>query len=341
VIRDSGDGRNIDPQLGSLSGEGSLQRGAVQEAHRIETRGTEYPTGTLTYYDTPVIKRAVWSWTVPLYYYVGGTAGGSAVLGAAAILIAPAEFPRLIVGTRWISALGGVISGGLLIHDLGRPSRFLNMLRVFRPTSPMNLGSWVLTGFGAASTVSLVAMEGPPFLHRIGKIAGIKAGVLGLILSGYTGVLVANTVVPVWQRPRRMLPLLFLASAMSSASSLLDFFDWNLRERKAIALFGAIGYLADLTCGQIVEQQIALVPEAVKPLHEGFSGFLWRAGKAMTAISLALSLAPGHSNRKRRCIGVLGTTGALCLRFGIHYAGQRSADNPRAIFLQQHADKPT
>jgi formate-dependent nitrite reductase membrane component NrfD len=284
-----------------------------------------------TYYDRPVIKKSVWSWSIPLYYYVGGTAGGSAVLGAAATLLGRDQFPRLTVRTRWIGAIGGVASGALLIYDLGRPSRFLNMLRVFRPTSPMNMGSWVLTGFSCASGLSAVASGSS------GDAAAVGAGALGLVLSGYTGVLVANTVVPVWQRPHRTLPLLFLASAMSGAASLLNFFEWNQSEQRAVAVFGTLGQLADLGCGQFVEQQIASVPEAVKPLRDGLSGFLWKAGKVLTAASVVLSLAPGSSSRRRRWTGCLGTAGALCLRFGIHYAGQRSAENPRATFHQQRA----
>src|SRR6185312_6208255 len=100
-----------------------------------------------TYYGRPVIKKPVWSWSIPLYYYVGGTAGGAAVLGAAATMMGRDHFPRLIPRSRWIGAIGGAASAALLIYDSGKPSRFLYMLRVFRPTSPMNMGTWILSGF--------------------------------------------------------------------------------------------------------------------------------------------------------------------------------------------------
>jgi formate-dependent nitrite reductase membrane component NrfD len=295
----------------------------------LQVQGTSEPG---TYYGRPVIKKSVWSWSIPLYYYVGGTAGGAAVLGGAATLLGRRRYAGLIVRSRWIGTVGAVVSGALLVHDLGKPSRFLNMLRVFRPTSPMNLGSWVLTGFSSAVGLAAVA----PF-EALADGAGIAAGALGLVLSGYTGVLVSQTVVPVWQRPHRTLPLLFLASAMSGGASMLNFFPANRAERRTIAIFGAIGQLADLASGQVAEQQIATVPEAVRPLQEGFSGFLWKAGKALTAASLVLALAPGSSRTKRGWIGALGTAGALCLRFGIHHAGQRSAENPLATFHQQRA----
>jgi formate-dependent nitrite reductase membrane component NrfD len=339
------DGRNIDPQLGTLSGEGSAQftlddrpHDKSLSRHVFEGAPVQSAAHDPTYYGWPIVKKSPWSWSIPLYYYVGGTAGGSAVLGASATLLGRGRFPLLTVRSRWIGALGGAVSGALLIYDLGRPSRFLNMLRVFRPTSPMNMGTWILTGFSAAAGFAAVASCGPARLHVLSDIAAVKAGVFGLVLSGYTGVLVSQTAVPVWQRPHRTMPLLFLASAAASASSLMSFFEWNESERRAIAVFGFAGRLADLGCGQIAEQQIGSVPEAARPLREGLSGLLWNAGKAFTAASLALSLAPGSSRRKDRWIGALGTAGALCLRFGIHYAGQRSAENPRATFHQQRAE---
>ncbi len=191
------------------------------------------------------------------------------------------------------------------------------------------------TAFSSAIGFSAFALRGPAAVRTLGDIAAVKAGVFGLVLSGYTGILISQTAVPVWQRPHRTLPLLFLASAMASASSVLNFFDWNPAEQRAIAVFGTAGQLADLGCGMAAEKQIQEVPEAAKPLAEGFSGFLWKAGKALTIASLVLTLMPGRSRARRSWIGALGTAGALCLRFGIHYAGQRSADNPLATFHQQ------
>ena len=337
------DGRNIDEDLGTLSGEGSLQqsRGDRPEqtgiTRHISANVAPESASDPTYYGRPVIKKSVWSWSIPVYYYVGGTAGGAAVLGAAATLAGRDQFPRLVPCSRWIGVAGGGISAALLIYDLGKPSRFLNMLRVFRPTSPMNMGSWILTGFSSLCGLAAIASRGPAAVRGIGDAAGIGAGIFGLALSGYTGVLVTNTVVPVWQRPHRTMPLLFIASAASSASSLLNFFPWSRSENRAIIVFGALGKLADIGCGQLAEQQIESVPAAVAPLRDGFSGFLWKAGKALSAASLVLSLAPGSSRSKTRWIGALGTAGALSLRLGIHYAGQRSAENPRATFHQQRA----
>src|SRR5205823_3968662 len=104
-----------------------------------------------SYYDHPMLKQPVWIWSIPAYFYAGGVAGISATLGAAAQVIAPRSMRSLILRARWVAAGGGVLSAALLIHDLGRPARFLNMLRVFRITSPMSMGSWILTIFSSAA----------------------------------------------------------------------------------------------------------------------------------------------------------------------------------------------
>ena len=178
-------------------------------------------------------------------------------------LVGRDDFPHLIVRSRWIGITGAAMSGALLIYDLGRPERFLHMLRVFRPTSPMNPGAWIFSGFSMWTGASAIVPR------PIGDAAGVAAGLFGLALSGYTGVLVSNTVVPVWQRPHRILPLLFLAWAAASASSLLDFFGWNGNEDKAVVTFGAIGKVAHIVCCQLAEQRIGTWRRQSGPCGKG------------------------------------------------------------------------
>ncbi|MGH9583807.1 MAG: NrfD/PsrC family molybdoenzyme membrane anchor subunit, partial [Bryobacteraceae bacterium] len=169
-----------------------------------------------TYYDQPLLNESVWSWAIPAYYFVGGLAGSALVLAAAAQLRKSKANERLIRRCHWIAFIGSGVSAALLIYDLGRPSRFLNMLRVFRPTSPMNIGAWILSGTGVTSSGALLLRTRPGVPGAIGETCGYIAGIFGMGLATYTGVLVANTAVPVWQESRRMLPVLFGASAMSS-----------------------------------------------------------------------------------------------------------------------------
>ncbi len=145
------DGRDIDPDLGTLSGEAGGQRAWPVEKHIADVSQvwTNLPVPSPTdptYYDRPMLKEPVWKPYIPIYYFVGGAAGASLALGAAAQFDGSHDLDRLIRRCHWIGIIGSSIGGLLLVADLGRPERFLFMLRVFRPTSPMNMGAWILSG---------------------------------------------------------------------------------------------------------------------------------------------------------------------------------------------------
>src|SRR5438270_2337445 len=132
---------------------------------------------TATYYDVPLLKAPVWTWEVPVYFFAGGAAGGAAVIGAVAEWTGTGA--TLARDARWIAAAGGPISAALLTADLGRPERFLNMLRVLKPQSAMSVGSWTLTAFSATSTAALIR----PFT----TIAAPSSALLGAGMLTYTG----------------------------------------------------------------------------------------------------------------------------------------------------------
>jgi hypothetical protein len=213
------------------------------------------------------------------------------------------------------------------------------MLRVFRPTSPMSVGSWVLAGAASTSMGSalLSGREGLP--GRLGDLAGDAAALFGLPLAGYTAVLLTNTAVPIWQEARRSLPPLFLASSASAVASLFGLLPLAPRERRAVERFGVAGKVADLAAMAAVERDAARVDTVAKPLREGVSGGLWKAARALTAASLALALLPGRLAGRSRPLrvaqGLLGTAGAVALRFSVFHAGKASARDPRATFRQQ------
>ncbi|MGH2749011.1 MAG: NrfD/PsrC family molybdoenzyme membrane anchor subunit [Actinomycetota bacterium] len=329
------DRRHIDPRVGILEGEGSHQRVSGDEAAEPqpyavwESLPSERRDGP-TYYDRPAIKEPVWIWAVPAYFYAGGAAGAAAVLGEVARSLGDGGLDGVVRRSHVIAAAGGVAGTALLVYDLGRPERFLNMLRVFRVTSPMSIGSWILAAatpaFGAA------ALWGDSLL---GRLAGRAGALLGLPLSGYTAVLVSTTAVPVWQQTRKSLPLLFVASAATSAASLLEMGDLDEKERRVVTRFGITARIAELAAGVAVEKEADRVERVGKPLKEGLSGSLWKAAKLATAGGLALSLVASKRRSARLAAGALGTVGALALRFAIFHAGKTSARDPRATFDQQ------
>lgn len=324
-------GRNIDPALGALRGEGATIQVESPEhayptsreiARRVpsERRGEDR-----TYYDEPVLKEPVWIWSVPAYFLVGGTAGAASALAATAQALDPRGLRRLIRAAHVVSLAGELMSAGLLIHDLGRPARFLNMLRVFRPSSPMSVGSWILTASGGASAAAVLFGE-----RRLGRIAGYASGILGLPLAGYTGVLIACTAVPVWQGGRRALPPLFLASSAASAGALLSLLPVGRRGRRVAQRFQAFGDVATLAMSVAFAKEVGRTPRAVRPLGRGVSGTLWGVSRGLTAASLLSSVVGS-----RVASSALALAGAAGLRAAVFLAGKASARDPRATFRQQ------
>src|SRR4051794_22115261 len=162
---------------------------------------------TATYYDVPLLKAPVWTWEVPLYFFVGGAAGGAAIIGTVAEWTGTDG--TLARDARWIAAAGGPLSAALLTADLGRPERFVNMLRVFKPQSAMSVGSWTLASFSATTSAALVP--------RISSIAVPASAMLGAGMLTYTGVLIGATAIPVWHENVKLLPIHFAASGVAAA----------------------------------------------------------------------------------------------------------------------------
>ena len=340
------DGRNIDPEIGALLGEGALQRVREVnapphgEASWMGPPPSDVPdTPVPTYYNVPALKEPVWKWYIPAYFYAGGVAGACAVLGATGELMDGRELRVLSRRCRLIAAGGAVASAGLLLADLGRPARFLNMLRVLRPSSPMNLGTWILSSFGACAGLAAlpVVAKVPASVRRVSDLAWIGAGVIGLPLTAYTGVLLAGTAVPLWQAARRELPILFACSGAAAASAVLDLLPERGRASVAIHRFGAVAKAAEVALTVALERQVARVPRVALPLRSGVSGALWRAAQGLFAASALTSLLPGGHKRLRAFGGLLGSAGAVALRFAVVKAGRRSARDPRANFEMQRA----
>ena len=323
MIRD-GD-RAIDSRLGQLAGEGSIQI----SGHTKQTAAPPWDQSAVsakpTYYNQPLLKAPVWKWTVPLYYFVGGAAGASLAMGAAAQLDRSGDLHGLMRRCHSVGVVGIALSGAMLIDDLGRPSRFHHMLRVFRPTSPMNMGVWIIslcapTAMGAALWANRAGFRG-----FIGNSSSLVAGLGGVALATYTGVLVANTAVPVWQESRHLLPILFGASAMASAGCILDLTCDDPKARRITYTFGTIGRLAELSASFALERRLERhQPQIAQPFKKGGSAKIWKTAACLTAASLAVSLLPGKSRKKHVTASILGALGSLTLRYAIHRAGVAS-----------------
>lgn len=343
------DTRDLDSRIAALGGEAAGQEITKPDPHMdalAPEPWTRVPRSTPqdpTYYDRPLLKESVWSIDIPLYYYLGGAAGAALALGAAVQLASSREARDGDLRTfskycHWMGIIGSTAGAGFLIHDLGKPSRFLAMVRVFRPTSPMNMGAWILGGAAPAAIVTGILINRPGFLGAVGEATGYISGIFGTALAGYTGVLVSNTAIPIWQESRRWMPVLFTASAAATAASILDLLHDNERANRITFLFGNMARLVEVAAAKRVEATAgSKVARVAEPLRRGAPSTLWKAATILTAASLVVSAIPSQSSRKRKLAGLLGAVGSFCLRFAVHYATNASARDPRASFQLQRS----
>jgi hypothetical protein len=270
-----------------------------------------------SYYGQPVIKEPVWTWQIPCYFFTGGLAGASAGMAYLAELRGDGALAR----RAWLAALAGVTaSPALLTMDLGKPSRFVNMLRVFKVTSPMSVGSWILAASGLTTALA-TANAWTGMFPRAAAVSRPAAALLGLPLSTYTAALVANTSVPVWHEARKTLPFVFASGAAASAgAAALVVSPRESGPARRLALAGAVGELAGT---HLMEKRLGDLGE---PYHEGLPGRLGRLAKGLTAVGAA-AVAAGVN----RGGGALIAAGAFAERWSIFKAGFKSASDPKYV----------
>ena len=321
-------------RLDSIRNEASTTGKVVTGAGRVDANAPI--PGAEDYYNLPVLKPPTWTWEVPLYFFVGGIAGVSAVIAFVGQLFH--ADPRMVRVALWIAFVGTFLCPALLISDLGRPLRFLNMLRVFKWRSAMSMGSWILSGFGGAAFLALAANElvlygiqSPllPPLRWLGEFAG---AVTGLLLASYTGVLIGATAIPVWHENRRLLPAHFLTSGLGGSSAILEFFGFLV---PATQILGFAAASVETLIGFMLELRHSRVD---LPLHRGKSGWTMRiAGTLEGPIALLVRILSKGSAHGRYAAAACFLVGALCSRYAWIWAGRASAHDPQAVFESQHA----
>jgi formate-dependent nitrite reductase membrane component NrfD len=275
-----------------------------------------------SYYGRPILKPHVWKPYIALYFFTGGLAGASSLLGLAARMRGNAPLAR----SCSLIAAGAVgVSPAFLIADLGRPGRFLNMLRVFKPTSPMSVGTWVLTATGGATTAG-AACELLGVLPRAQRAAEISSALLAPALCTYTAVLVADTSVPVWHEARHELPFVFAASAAASAGAAATLATGAGSAGPARRL-AALGAGLGLVATTVMERRLGSLSE---PYHAGRAGRMARASKALHGVGAALVTVSGARRARGARLGAaLVLAGSACERLAILDAGSQSAADPR------------
>jgi hypothetical protein len=285
-----------------------------------------------SYYGRPVIKEPTWeTLDIAGYLFLGGLAGASSTLAAGADATGRHALARpLKIGA--VSAIS--LSLVALVHDLGRPARFLHMLRVFKPTSPMSVGVWLLTAYAPAAGIA-AASDLTGLLPVAGAVGTAGAAILGPGVASYTSVLIADTAVPAWHEPHRELPFVFVGSAAIAAAG-LGLATAPPEQAEPARRLAAIGAVTELVASRLMERR---VPSPVDETYrEGRAGALLKASRALTVAGVAGALTAGRRSRTAAAIsGVALLAASACTRFGIFAAGRASARDPKHTVVPQRA----
>jgi Polysulphide reductase, NrfD len=286
------------------------------------------------YYGLPALKPPVWTWEIPLYFVVGGVSGVSACIAfAAQIFHGDPSLVRMLV---WMGFAGALICPALLIADLGRPMRFLNMLRVFKWRSAMSMGAWILVAFSGCIALALAAVELPhfgfdgPLVTALRWLGGVSSTITGLLLASYTGVLIGATAIPVWFKNRVVLPIHFLCSGLGTTAGICELAGFLIPATQTLGFFAS--GIETLLEGWFMFRR----PKVNAPMHHGLLGVAFLvAGMLEGPTSLLVRVFLGGTAQGRCTAASSFILGALISRYCWIHAGKVSAVDSRGQFEMQ------
>ncbi len=281
-----------------------------------------------SYYGRPILKKPTWeALDIAGYLFLGGLAGASSVLAAGAQATQRAQLARV----SRVGAAGAIsLSLVALVHDLGKPSRFVNMLRVAKPTSPMSVGSWILSAY-APMAVGAAALDVAGRLPAAKALGTAGAALLGPAVAAYTAVLVADTAVPAWHGPHRVLPFVFAGSAASAAGG-LGLLLAPPTERGPALRMALMGAAAETLAARRMVADAGLAGEC---FQQGRAGRLLTTARILTAAGAALGVAGTRVPAVGGIGGAALLAGSACTRFGVFAAGVASTQDPRYVVEAQ------
>jgi hypothetical protein len=330
-------GRPVDERAGHQDRRrGSGRRGGGRRGRAEQTMVPDAEFGS--YYGRPVLKPPVWKHEIPLYLFTGGLAAGSAVVAAGADLTGRPALRKV----SWLGSFGGLLASlWFLVYDLGRPERFHHMLRVAKPTSPMSVGTWVLTAFGpgvgAAAVNELVPRRWRRrwafrLLNRLARPLGLSSAAIAPAVASYTSVLLSHTAVPGWNEVRDELPFVFAGSAAASGGG-FGMVCAPVAENGPARAFAAIGAAQELVASRAMESRMGLIKEAY---HHGHVARLGHGAEWLTVAGLAGTvLLAGRSRAGAAASGLALLAGSAFQRFRVFEAGVVSTKDPKYVVVPQ------
>lgn len=306
-----------------------------------------------SYYDYPVLKAPLWRWEIIWYFFFGGLAAGNYVIASIVSLFGAQDDRVVARAGYYLSLLTLLPCPLLLIKDLGRPERFLHMLRLFKVKSPMSMGTWALVSFSLFSGITAVIQAardgllgrwwGARVLAALPqRLISLPGTASGLFLGGYTGVLLTATSVPLWSRSK-VLGAVFISSAISTSSALI-----SLVLRLTGAPAHALHKLERFEWAALIVEMVGLFSflrgsgRAARPLvgtapaEHGliFWRFVFGSGLALPWLLSTFSLLRRRSGTSRNARGIaislLVLVGGYFLRRTMIEAGRTSSADARA-----------
>lgn len=301
---------------GGRRGGGWKNRGAEGNREMPMVEDVEFTP----YYGRPIVKAPPWGDEIALYLFLGGLAGGSSLLGLGAQFT---DRPGLRIGTRMTAITATGVGGAALVADLGRPERFINMMRVVKVSSPMSLGTWILSCFGVGSGVTF-AVEldrvtgekllplGPlrKLLHAMETPAALESALFATPLAAYTAVLLGDTAVPTWNAAgRNGLPYVFVSSASLAAGGAAMALS-PVREAGPARLLSLMGAAGDIVA--MNRMKTRMHPAEVDPMEDGEPGHkLHRAEKLLIAGAVGVAAVEVGARVFAKKLGAGGSAGAI------------------------------
>ena len=324
----------------------SFSPDAVADA--LGRSGGGFGRGQETYFDHPVLHKSHWRWEIVSYFWAGGIMSGSAVLSVLAKYAGDEDDAALVRSGRWLGFVGSAVSGVLLVKDLGRPERFLNMLRIVKLRSPMSIGVWSLLAFSSAAGLELCDQLGEDRILPFDPAAFVPKvlrdalfAISGALMSSYTGVLVSATAIPAWYHARRHIPATFVCSALSTACAanvaLLALGGGSHSTVRKLERIESVAGLCELAL--LLDWQRRLGRDA-QPMFGGATGKALKTWTMLAGICIPLLLnvpawLPRRPASRFRLSAVLGAGlvlyGGYVLRRSVIAAGRTSADDPRPV----------
>ncbi|MBV9640328.1 MAG: polysulfide reductase NrfD [Mycobacteriaceae bacterium] len=293
--------------------------------------------GFRSYYGRAVLKSPVWEWRIAAYLFTGGLSAGSALLAAGADLTGREALRRV----SRLGALASIlVSMYFLIADLGRPERFHHMLRVAKPSSPMSVGTWILSAYGPGAGLSAVAELMPAALRRtrLGKLlswsarpAGLSAAAAAPGVASYTAVLLSQTAVPAWHEAYPYLPFVFTGSAAASGAG-LGMLLAPLDQAGPARRLAVAGAGLEVAASRLLQRRLGLAAEA----YTTGNAHRMRTGAEYLTVGGALGTLVSNRSRPAAVLsGLALLAGSALQRFGVFEAGVASTRDPKYVVVPQ------